>query len=140
MIGREVLVRGDPLASSLLQRWLVWAAALAISLVPAWLYLAWLPGLDRFARLLNPALIWLVIALAPGGFSPVESRGTVYLAGSGWLVMLGFWALMGLAYAYALRRRRLSQAVLLALPLVLATGLLAQLVLRLVGIGANAGV
>jgi MYXO-CTERM domain-containing protein len=140
MRRHEAMGPASPLAPVLLQRWLVWACALAISLVPAWLYLAWLPGLDRFARLLNLALIWLVAALAPGGFSPVGSRGTVYLAGSGWIVMLVFWALLGLAFAWALRRRRLSQVIWLALPLVLATGLLAQLLLRLVGIGAYADV
>jgi len=123
---------------ALLLRWLAFTAALGLTLLPAALGLSVMPGLAESPRLFGPAWSWWLMALAPGGFTRVQFDGAVWLADAGPAVALTAWAVAGLVWAVALRRVRLPVFLLLAVPLVLATGLGASYLLSLLGYSAYA--
>jgi hypothetical protein len=117
-------------------RWLIIVGTLLLTLSPGLLYVSFVPQLARLPRLMNPALIWLIMATAPGGFTRIGERGTAYFAGSGWIFALIFWTLTGLGLAAGLRRLSRGWVAWLALPLVLAAGFAAHYLLRAIGFAA----
>lgn len=123
-----------------LRRWLVFTGALVLSLMPALLGLTVLPQLAELPRFFNAAWKWQILATAPAGFARIPFDGTVWLGDSGLIVSLGAWGLAGLAWSFTLLSLRFRSFVLLALPLVLVTGLLAHLLLYALGFAAYVGV
>lgn len=120
----------------MLRRWFVFAAAFALTLVPGAVLLIALPRLAEVPRLLELAWVWLLMALPTSGFVRIDFDGQVWLAGSSWLLALVFWACAGLAFAFALRRVRLAVCLLVSVPVVVATGLLANFLLSLIGLSS----
>ena len=123
-----------------LRRWAVMAAALGLSLMPAVLGLSILPQLTELPRFFNAAWIWFIVVLSPGGFARIDFDGTIWLGDVAPAISLAIWAIVGLAYAFGLRRVRLAYVAVGALPLLIATGLLVHFALGLIGIAAYVGV
>ena len=126
--------------SEVLRRFAVLAVALGLSLAPALLGLSVLPQLAEYPRFFNAAWIWFIMVLSPGGFARIEFDGAIWLADSAPWVSLSLWTIVGLAYAVGLRRIRLAYVAVGALPLLIATGLIAHVGLGLFGIAAYVGV
>jgi hypothetical protein len=121
-------------------RWLAFVGALGLSLAPALLGLTVLPQLIDSPRLFNAALVWYFAALSPAGIARVDFDGAIWLADSAWLLSLGGWAVVGFAFAFALRRLKTGHFLALVFPLQLATGFAVQLLLHALGLASYASI
>ena len=121
-------------------RWLVFLGTLGLTLAPAALGLSILPQLAELPRFFNVVWSWQILALAPGGIARIDYDGVVHLANTAWVFALALWMLVGLGFAWLLRRVGLGRVLLVALPAVLVTGWLGCVALAALGFAAYAGV
>ena len=122
------------------RRWLCFEAALALTLLPAWLGLSWLPALMNWPRFFELAWTWQILATLPGGLTRPGSGNGPLLPDAAGVLAIAFWIAAGLAAAIGLRQLRFRLYLALCLPLVFAAGTLAWLALRALGFAPFAGV
>jgi hypothetical protein len=120
----------------LVRRWLVFVAALGLTLVPGVVSLLLLPWVAEMPRLLDLAWVWSIMAIPAAGFSRIDSPGVIYLADWAWLAALGFWAAAGLVFSLALLRVGLRTCMIAAMPVIVAIGSFFHLALSWAGITA----